>query len=83
MSTIIVYSFVLSIFQDLKMAAGLRGIATVELLKELQRRMACAEGEEKRTIFFGPPGNKKQYNNCTLRTVLIYSLFFKFIKRGG
>lgn len=39
------------------MAASLRGIATVELLKELQRRMACAQGEEKRTIFFGPPGN--------------------------
>jgi adenylate kinase len=40
------------------MAAALRSIATVELLKELQRRLNCAEGEEKRTIFFGPPGSK-------------------------
>jgi hypothetical protein len=28
----------------------------MELIRELQRRMACAEAEEKRTIFFGPPG---------------------------
>jgi hypothetical protein len=38
------------------MAVALKGITTSELLKELSRRMACTEGDEKRTIFFGPPG---------------------------
>lgn len=38
------------------MANELRRVGTMELIRELQRRMACAEAEEKRTIFFGPPG---------------------------
>ena len=34
-------------------------IATVELVRELQRRVACSEKKETRTIFFGPPGAGK------------------------
>mmetsp|Transcript_97513 Transcript_97513/g.210300 ORF Transcript_97513/g.210300 Transcript_97513/m.210300 type:complete len:242 (-) Transcript_97513:220-945(-) len=41
------------------MSVALKGITTSELLKELSRRMACTEGDEKRTIFFGPPGAGK------------------------
>ncbi|CAM9771786.1 unnamed protein product, partial [Ectocarpus fasciculatus] len=41
------------------MSVALKGVTTSELLKELSRRMACTEGDEKRTIFFGPPGAGK------------------------
>jgi len=41
------------------MAVQLSGVATIELVKELQRRIYCAEKKETRTVFFGPPGAGK------------------------
>jgi adenylate kinase len=41
------------------MAVELSKVATVELVREVQRRAACAEKKETRTIFFGPPGAGK------------------------
>jgi len=41
------------------MAIQLSKVATVELLREVQRRVNCAEGPEKHLIFFGPPGSGK------------------------
>lgn len=40
------------------MSVDLTRIATVELMKELERRVNCSNKREKRTIFFGPPGMK-------------------------
>lgn len=39
--------------------ASLAALSTPELIKELERRLNCAEKTEKRTIFFGPPGAGK------------------------
>ena len=50
---------------------------TVELFRELERRMKCSEKKERRTIFFGPPGAgkgtqapriKEEYCLCHLST---------------
>ena len=58
-------------------ALELSKIATVELVRELQRRIYCAEKKQKRTIFFGPPGSgkgtqapliKEEYCLCHLST---------------
>eukprot|EP01032_Pedospumella_encystans_P010377 gene10377-12134_t len=55
-------------------------VATVELIRELEKRLRCGEikaGTEKRTIFFGPPGAgkgtqapriKEEYCLCHLST---------------
>lgn len=53
-------------------------VATVELMRELERRLRCSEMQtEKRTIFFGPPGAgkgtqapriKEEYCLCHLST---------------
>jgi adenylate kinase len=57
---------------------SLTTIATVELVRELERRIKCSERKtEKRTIFFGPPGAgkgtqapriKEEYCLCHLST---------------
>jgi adenylate kinase len=36
--------------------AGIAKFTTIELLRELERRVNCNSKPEKRTIFFGPPG---------------------------
>ena len=41
------------------MSVKLASIATNELLAELQRRVTCAEQQERHTIFVGPPGAGK------------------------
>jgi adenylate kinase len=42
------------------MALDISRVATVELIREIERRVRCAERkEDKRTIFFGPPGAGK------------------------
>jgi len=41
------------------MASELAKFPTAELLRELQRRIYCADKKEKRTIIFGPPGAGK------------------------
>mmetsp|Transcript_35101 Transcript_35101/g.35737 ORF Transcript_35101/g.35737 Transcript_35101/m.35737 type:complete len:240 (+) Transcript_35101:57-776(+) len=41
------------------MSANLASIKTAELIRELQRRLYCADKKEKRTIMFGPPGAGK------------------------
>mmetsp|Transcript_6261 Transcript_6261/g.5593 ORF Transcript_6261/g.5593 Transcript_6261/m.5593 type:complete len:240 (+) Transcript_6261:23-742(+) len=41
------------------MSVELSKIATIELVREIQRRLACAEAPEKRIVFFGPPGSGK------------------------
>ena len=41
------------------MSVELSKVATTALVQELQRRAACAEKKETRTIFFGPPGAGK------------------------
>ncbi len=41
------------------MTMDLTRIATLELFKELERRVNCGSKKEKRTIFFGPPGAGK------------------------
>lgn len=41
------------------MSLELSKIATVELLREIQRRVSCSEQKERRTIFVGAPGAGK------------------------
>jgi len=41
------------------MAAKLASVATVDLIKELGRRLNCEDKPKKHTIFFGPPGAGK------------------------
>ena len=59
------------------MSVKLASIATNELLAELQRRVTCAEQQERHTIFVGPPGAgkgtqapiiKEEYCLCHLST---------------
>eukprot|EP01041_Mallomonas_annulata_P003628 gene3628-7225_t len=59
------------------MSASLTGVATVELIRELQRRLYCADKPQRRTIMFGPPGAgkgtqapkiKEEYCLCHLST---------------
>lgn len=40
----------------LEMSLELTKVATVEIIRELERRLRCAEKKETRAIFFGPPG---------------------------
>jgi len=56
---------------------ALAKLTTLELMKELERRLNCAEKKERRTIFFGPPGSgkgtqapiiKEKYCLCHLST---------------
>ena len=58
-------------------AVALEKLATVELVRELERRIKCSEKKERRTIFFGPPGAgkgtqapiiKEEYCLCHLST---------------
>lgn len=41
------------------MSSSLAKLTTNELMKELERRLNCADKKERRTIFFGPPGSGK------------------------
>ena len=41
------------------MSVELAKVATVELIRELQKRVNCHEKKETRTIFVGPPGAGK------------------------
>lgn len=59
------------------MSTSLAKLTTLELMKELERRLNCAEKKERRTIFFGPPGSgkgtqapiiKEEYCLCHLST---------------
>lgn len=56
---------------------SLAKFTTIELMKELEKRINCANKPEKRTIFFGPPGAgkgtqapriKEEYCLCHLST---------------
>lgn len=38
------------------MSIDITKVATIELVREIQRRLSCAEKPEKRVVFFGPPG---------------------------
>lgn len=51
------------------MSLDLTKIATIELLREIQRRMNCQEKPEKRIVIFGPPGAGKAILTTLRRAV--------------
>ncbi|TFJ83201.1 hypothetical protein NSK_005495 [Nannochloropsis salina CCMP1776] len=63
--------------QSLQDAANLAKVSTEHLIEEIQRRLRCANKQEKKTIFIGPPGSgkgtqapiiKEEYCLCHLST---------------